>query len=204
MKRLLFLAAFGCLAACNSTASTDQAADRQARATRTAMNAADREVGMPRIVNFAQKKLLKNAYEDMDQTTVTYVYSQALDGKFVCLGQALGYGVSLGTQFTASQYPELVNVSGYNDKNNSSGYGTVQMLDQPEPNGLYVPSSGAATIVDLINPENGEAHTALVEPNVVTVPFKLPASVVNGQCPAEVKAEDVKDVKESSAATQLK
>jgi hypothetical protein len=80
------------------------------RATRTAMNAADREVGMPRIVNFAQKKLLKNAYEDMDQTTVTYVYSQALDGKFVCLGQAIGYGVSLGTQFTASQYPELVNV----------------------------------------------------------------------------------------------
>jgi hypothetical protein len=203
MRRFIMIASAVCaLAACDNYTPTDQAADRQAQATRSAMNAADREVGMPRIINFAQKKLLKNAYEDMDQTTLTYVYSQALDGKFVCLGQAIGYGVSLGTQFTASQYPQLVNIHGANSKDNASGYGYVEMLDQPEPNGLYQPNSGAATIVDLIDPATGQAHTALVEPNVVTVPFKLPASTVNGVCPAEVAADKVKDVKETSVTNQ--
>jgi hypothetical protein len=183
---------------CNDSPS-DPAAARQAQATVTAMNAADREVGMPRITNYAQRKLLKNAYEDMDQTTLTYVYSQALDGKFICLGQALGYGVSLGTQFTAGQYPQYLGGDGPTDP----ARGTY-MIDQPEPNGLYVPTTGAATIVDLINPKNGEAHTALVEPNVVTVPFELPASVVNVPCPQDVDPSQVKDVKETSVASQLK
>jgi hypothetical protein len=193
MKKFLLLIPF-LLSSCGWQ-STDPAAQRQAEATRSSMNAADRQVGMPRIVNYAQRKLLKNAYEDMDQTTLTYVYSQGLDGKFVCLGQALGYGVSLGTQFTASQYPQYIVMPNTNN--------VTEMMDQPEPNGLYQPTSGAATIVDLINPDTGEAHTALIEPNVVTVPFKLPASVVTSQCPSDVDPAKVKDVKETSLATQL-
>jgi hypothetical protein len=206
MKRTLLLIVGTALAltACSDYQPTDPAAARQANATRTAMNAADREVGMPRMLNFAQRKLLKNAYEDMDQTTLTYVYTQALDGKFVCLGQALGYGVSLGTQFTASQYPQLVNIHGANSGDNLSGYGYVEMLDQPEPNGLYSPTSGEATIVDLINPTNGEAHTAIMEPRIVTVPFELPASSVEVACPGDVDPAKVHDVKETSVATQLK
>lgn len=168
----------------------DAAADRQTTSTKTTMDAADREVGMPRIHNFAQRKLLKNAYEDMDQTTLTYVYTQALDGKFVCLGQALGYGVALGTQFTAPYY------------NTDWTHGVAQM-PQADPNMLYMPSSGEATIVDLINPTNGEAHTAVMEPRIVTLPFELPASAVTTPCPADVDPSKVKDVKETSAAVQL-
>ena len=177
---------------------SDPAASRQAKATATAMNAADREVGMPRMVNYAQRKLLKNAYEDMDQTTLTYVYTQALDGKFVCLGQALGYGVSLGTQFTASQYPQYI--PGMSPGQYQGGW----MIDQPEPNGLYSPSSGEATIVDLINPVNGEAHTAIMEPRIVTLPFELPSTSVSVPCPGDVDPAKVKDVKETSLANQLK
>lgn len=199
MTKLKIILLAGCIAPLllandGGCSSSDPAAERQAQATRQGMNAADREVGMPRIAHFAQRKLLKNAYEDMDQTTLTYVYSQGLDGKFVCLGQALGYGVSLGTQFTAGQYPQYVSNS-----DNAGAAGTF-MIDQPEPNGLYSPTTGAATIVDLINPANGEAHTAVVEPNIVTVPFELPASVVTAACPTDVDPSRVKDVKETSAA----
>lgn len=169
----------------------DSAASREAQATLSLADAADREAGMPRIVNFAQRKLLKNAYEDMDQTTLTYVYSQGLDGKFICLGQALGYGVSLGTQFTAPHRIEY---------HSDTGGGNV-LADQPEPTSLYSPSSGAATIVDLINPKNGEAHTAVVEPNIVTVPFQLDPAVVTSKCPENVDPSKVKDVKEASVAT---
>lgn len=200
MKTLLIAAlAATALTGCGyQRGDMDNAGVRQSQATMRAMDAADRETGMPRMVNYAQKKLLKNAYEDMDQTTLTYVYSQGLDGKFVCLGQAIGYGVSLGTQFTPPEYPRYVRFG----PQDAAADGTYT-LALPEPNGLYQPSSGAATIVDLINPENGEAHTALIEPNVVTIPFKLPASVVTAPCPSDVDPAKVKDVKETSVATQL-
>ena len=48
------------------TDDTPDSQSRQAQATFQAANAADREAGYPRIANFAQRKLLKNAYEDMD------------------------------------------------------------------------------------------------------------------------------------------
>jgi hypothetical protein len=166
------------------------------------MDAADRETGMPRMVNFSQRKLLKNAYEDMDQTTLTYVYTQGLDGKYVCMGQALGYGVSLGTQFTAATYPQRIAIP-YSDGTYPAGYGDIYSQEQPEPNGLYSPSSGEATIVNLVNPENGEAHTAIVEPRIVTIPFKLPSSVVSVPCPEDVDPTKVVDVKEKSVAVQL-
>lgn len=197
MKRLLFIPLAAFLMANNGgcTPETDKASSRQASATRTAMDNADREVGMPRIVNYAQRKLLKNAYEDMDQTTLTYVYLQGLDGRLVCIGQALGYGVSLGTQFTAPEYPQHVKMP-------ENVADVTEMLAQPDPNGLYQPDTGAATIVNLINPSNGEAHTALIEANVQTVPFKLPVSVVAIACPGDVDPSKVHDTKETSLVKQ--
>lgn len=197
MKQFVLISALA-LAGCGT--GGDPAATRQALQTSKAMDAADRETGMPRMMNYAQRKLLKNAYEDMDQTTLTYVYTQALDGKFVCLGQALGYGVSLGTQFTAPEYPKYIRSDGSDATPRSDTY----MLAQPEPNGLYMPNSGEATIVDLVNPTNGEAHTAVMEPRIVTLPFELPTSAVEVPCPNDVDPAKVKDVKETSVAAQLK
>jgi hypothetical protein len=99
MKNILIAASVLALAGCSESPSPQSADERQREATATSLDAADREIGMPRIVNFSQRKLLKNAYEDMDQTTLTYVYAQALDGRFLCLGQAIGYGVSMGPLF---------------------------------------------------------------------------------------------------------
>lgn len=189
MKRILPLIALASLAGCKND-PTPTADTRQREATKVALDAADREIGMPRIANYSQRKLLKNAYEDMDQTTLVYVYTQALDGRFVCLGQAVGYGVSLGTQFTAPYYL----TGGYQDN-----YGQVP---QAEPNGLFMPESGAATIVNLVDPVTGAARTALVEPNVVTIPFKLPATSVAVPCPGDVDPSKVHDAKEASTIKQ--
>jgi hypothetical protein len=190
MKRILVLAAVAALAGCSGQTPPD-ADQRQAAAQKQSLDSADREIGMPRIANYSQRKLLKNAYEDMDQTTLTYVYSQALDGRFVCLGQAVGYGVMGGTQFTSPTRWDWV----------GKGYGYLER-PQPEPNGLFQPSSGAATIVNLINPATGEARTALVEPDVVTIPFKLPASAVAVPCPGDVDPATVRDAKETSVVKQ--
>ena len=190
MRYLYIIVPLALLSACGDPRAPD-ADQRQSKAQAQSLENADREIGMPRIANFAQRKMLKNSYEDMDQTTLTYVYVQSLDGKFVCLGQGVGYGVMSGTQFTApTQYSWVNDRVGYQER------------PQAEPNGLFTPTSGAATIVNLINPANGEAHTALIEPNVVTLPFKLPASVVNVPCPGDIDPAKVKDVKETSAIKQ--
>lgn len=179
------------LTACGE-APTTTADKRQAQATEVAMDALDRETGMPRIVNGAQRKLLKNAYEDMDQTTLVYVYAQSMDGRFICLGQAVGYGVSLGTQFTAPTTPEMPGVA-------ERG---IYARPQPEPNGLFMPESGAATIVNMVDPVTGKSRTALVEPNVITIPFKLPPAAVSIQCPGDVDPNKVTDGKETSVVKQ--
>lgn len=189
---ILALPLVALLGACSEPQKKDSAAQRQAAATRTAMDNADREIGMPRIANYAQRKLLKNAYEDMDQTTLTYVYTQGIDGRFVCLGQSVGYGVSLGTQFTAPYVNEYPGVA-------ERG---IAQQPQPEPNGLYMPDSGAATIVNLVDPVTGLARTALIEPNVVTTPNKLPATAVSVPCPSDTDPSKVVDVKEASAIKQ--
>lgn len=197
MKKLLLFPVCALLLANAGSCSpdTDQAAARQAQATSTSMDNADRQIGMPRITHFEQRRLLKNAYEDMDTTVLAYVYSQGIDGRFICMGQSLGYGVSLGTSFTAPEYPQYVQMP-----NNVAN--VTEKIAQPEPNGLYPPSSGEATIVDLINPKNGEAHTALIEPRIVTVPFELPTQIVSIPCPPDVDPSKVVDVKETSAHAQ--
>lgn len=192
MKKVILIASVLALAGCEN-APKQNADDRQAVAQAAALDAADREIGLPRIVNFAQRKLLKNAYEDMDQTTLTYVYVQSLDGRFVCLGQAIGYGVSMGTQFTR---PEAVL-----DRGDGAGNGPV-IVSQAEPNGLFMPTNGSATIVNLIDPATGKARTSLIEPNVVTSPNKLPASAVAVQCPSDVDPAKVTDAKETGAVKQ--
>lgn len=197
MKAIFLLPTISVLVACSQVPAGDQATKRQADATRVAMNAADREIGMPRISNFAQRKLLKNAYEDMDQTTLTYVYVQSLDGRFLCLGQAIGYGVSLGTHFTAPEYPQWI-IDNSRDGPQSGTY----VLAQVDPNGLYMPDSGAATIVNLIDANTGVASTSLIEPNVITTPNKLPSGVVSVACPGDVDTASVKDAKEKSAVQQ--
>lgn len=189
------------LSACMPVEGSNPAGTRQAKATTAAMDAADREIGMPRIANFAQRKLLKNAYEDMDQTTLTYVYTQAMDGLFICLGQSVGYGVSMGTQFTAPTYPQMIRVP-YGNGTDSTLAGGVYEQAQPEPNGLFMPESGAATIVNLIDPTTGKARTTLMEPDVITTPNKLHAGAVKVQCPGDVDPAKVQDAKESSVVNQ--
>lgn len=199
MTRILMMAVMAMsLSGCMETESSNPAGERQATATRQNMDGADKQVGMPRITHYTQRKLLKNAYEDMDQVIITYAYTQGLDGKFLCIGQSLGYSVSLGTQFTAPTYPQYIYLKNAGD----GGHGGVYDQAQPEPNGLYMPNSGDSSIVNLIDPKTGHAHTSTFESHVNTVPFKLPSSVVSAECPPEVDPASVVDEKEVSTHKQ--
>ena len=205
MRKLIFSAAMVTLlvslSSCGAPPSSDPAAARQADQTRKTMDVADRAVGFPSITNFAQKTMLRNSYEDMDQTTLVWIYAQGIDGRLVCYGQAVGYGVPYGTQFTA---PKAMQWVPYPDSvQHSNGYGSYEMMDQPEPNGLYMPSGAAeATILNWVDPKTGSAHTALSEPRLVTIPFRVKGRAVAIDCDDEVDPGKVTDAHETSLVKQ--
>jgi hypothetical protein len=184
---ILIAAAALAIGACNK--DTNPAATRQAEATRQLTDQADRMVGMPRITRYTQRRQLKNAYEDMDAVVLTYAYSQDLSGKYVCLGQALGYGIPFAAQFTAPTYPQRIRTPG-------TGTDSINIYEQaqPEPNGLYMPDQASATVLRLIDSVTGQAKTALIEQDILTVPFQLPPQAVSAPCPAPVDPRRVVEV----------
>lgn len=155
------------LVACEPSPTKSTADQRQAQQTAQLTAEADRQTGMPAMVNFQEKKLLKSLYELRDQADlITYAYITTLDGRLVFLGQCVGYGLPYSTQYSN---PERV-VANRTFGNGGSIYGT---LPQPEPNGLFIPEGLSATWLQMLNPETGDVLPVYVEQEIIVSPFKL-------------------------------
>lgn len=170
MKKIIAFAAIVALGACSESGpSADQI---EQEATKKIANAASREVGMPAITNFYEKRLLKEIYERRDQSDLgTFAYVQGLDGRLTCLGRAIGYGVPYSTQFSNP-------VRSLDDK---SFDGSDTILPQPEPNGLFTPEGMTATWLQLVD-ANGDIHVVYVEPTIVVSPVALTGPAVAAGC----------------------
>lgn len=136
-------------------------------------------VGMPAIANFTEKRQLKALYELRDTANlVTYTYYLDLNGKRhkVCPTTSIGFGVPYATQYTAPK--ALVMRKGAYPAN--SGYDQEAVWtrieqDQPEPNGLYMPTSADGTWVVCLHPTTKEPAPTYVEPRVVVYLFEMPS-----------------------------
>jgi len=136
---------------------------RQAQETQKRLLEADKQIGMPDIVNFTERRLARDILELRDQESLlTYTYLVSLEGKLVFLGESIGYGLPYSVQFTN---PEVV------VHHRQTEYGT---LPQADPNGLFMPDGLSATWILLKDPDSGEARPTYVEPSIVVSPFKLP------------------------------
>lgn len=163
MKKLLMMVVL-CLSLVGcSGKNTDS---EQAKKTEQAMAEADRQVGMPNITNFSERKLLKRVYELRDQENlVMYAYTQGLDGQLIFLFKCMGYGVPYAAQYTNPQkYTPVYNKNGTWD--------TSLLMPQPEPNGIFIPDSSEGTWLLVID-EKGNTHPVYCEPRVVVSPVKI-------------------------------
>jgi hypothetical protein len=161
MKRLILLCVC-CVALTGCVENVPDADKRQAAETKKRLLDADKQVGMPDIVNFTERRLARDILELRDQESLcTYTYLVSLEGKLVFLGESIGYGLPYSVQFTN---PEVV-VRDY-----QSSFGTIPQAD---PNGLFMPDGLAATWILLKDPESGEARPTYVEPEIVVSPIKL-------------------------------
>jgi len=153
-KRLILIAIIVFFAGCIGEADRDQA-----RQTEKLMLEVNRQVGMPNIINFQQKKLMKMVYELCDkENLITYAYIKSdYQGKLFFIGKCVGFGIPFSAQYTNP------------DRYHSTGV----VLSQPDPNGLFMPTSSSATWLMMIDPTTGKPRPVYIEPEIVVSPFPL-------------------------------
>jgi hypothetical protein len=129
------------------------------RYTTSQMREAANQVGMPSIDNYFEKRLAKQIFELRDNSElITFAYTVNLEGKFVYIGKAIGYGLPYSVQYTN---PEEYIYTG-------------TTIPQADPNGLYMPAGLSATWLVLINEKTGAQEIVYTEPSIVVTQSKLP------------------------------
>lgn len=142
---------------------SNYADQKQEKATAVLMAEAERQVGMPHITRFTQKKLMKMIQEECDrEDLICYAYMKSdYTGQLIFVGKCVGYGIPFSAQFTN---PERIA---------DSYQGGYAILPQPDPNGLFMPTSSSATWLMMIDPQTGKPRVTYFEPEIVVSPFPL-------------------------------
>jgi len=119
----------------------------------------------PNITKWTEAKQLKKIYELRDDSKlICYLYTKSeRTGKYIFEGRCQGFGIPYSTQFSNPE--KVVN---YEDELDESLYeepaGTIA---QPEPNGLFMPTSSSATWIIMID-EKGNTEVQYYE-SLITV-----------------------------------
>lgn len=131
--------------------------------TSETLREANNQIGLPAIVNFQEKKLMKQIYELRDQEDlICFAYYLDMNGGKHFLGKCIGYGIPYSTQFSNPQ--KQVYRGGH-----GQSFGS---MPQAEPNGLFMPDGLSATWLLLLD-EKGNPHPIYIESEIIVSPFKL-------------------------------
>jgi hypothetical protein len=164
--RIQFLFAFilaMIVAACNLDPSVSELESQRQSAQLQEMV---RQIPAPAIKNFAEKRLLKAAYEARDDMkTLNYLYTfSEYSGKWIYIGRCFGMPMPYSTQYNSPQHMETFNIRG--------GY-TSELTAQAEPNGIFPPASAEGTMVAIPDPKTGEPRIAYFEMRIEAFPIKI-------------------------------
>ena len=142
------------------------AEQQQTEQTNIILDEINREIGLPNMVNFQQKKLMKMIYELSDkEDLICYAYIKSdYQGKLMFIGKCVGFGVPFSAQYTNPQKLQAFDVPGGWQR---------EIISQADPNGLYMPTSSSATWLMMIDPKTSETRPVYLEPEIVVSPFPL-------------------------------
>jgi hypothetical protein len=164
MKKLLFaIPLIALLAACDPRPPTSNQIERRKQEELSKQGV--ETVGFPAIVNFAEKRMMKDIIEKRDQMQPTYTYIVDMNGKPHKICDSLGYGLPYATQYTNPQARQTTALS--------DGSRTSDVIAQADPNGLYSPSSADGTWVMCLNPKTKKAEPQYIEPRIITTTYPL-------------------------------
>ncbi|WP_275552677.1 hypothetical protein [Tenacibaculum piscium] len=171
MRNLLLALIIALFASCNGVRKEPSSDKSQQQQTEQSLQDANKQIGMPAIVNFQERKLFKQILELRDQEKlITYCYLvNEISGKVgQFLGKGIGYGIPAATQFTSPQ--KLVDVTHYGIDSYQSNDAAV--IPQADPNGLFMPTATSATWYMLLD-KKGKPHPVYIEPLIIVSPIKL-------------------------------
>jgi predicted small lipoprotein YifL len=132
-----------------------------------AMKEMVKQTGVPAILNFQEKKMMKMLYEIRDQEDLlcyAYLMNQMTGEIGAFIGNCIGYGLPASTQYSN---PEK------RVKQSSASSGYHYNIPQAEPNGLFMPEGLSATWLMMIDPETSEPRAVYIEPLIIVSPFPL-------------------------------
>lgn len=175
MKQLFkvsFILMFAVMLMASDCSQEKPSADKsQSKATERSLAEANRQIGMPAVKNYQERKFAKMIFELRDQENlICYAYLvNVMSGEVgQYLGQCIGYGLPYAVQFTNPD--KIVDVQDYGINSYQSNDGLV--VAQADPNGLFMPTSSTATWLLLLDKE-GKPHPVYVEPEIIVSPFPL-------------------------------
>lgn len=132
----------------------------------------NRQVPLPGITNFFEKRMVKMLYELRDNPEYrTYTYIVTMNGTFIKMCDSIGMGINASIQFSNPVRPTDLTETA---KRDFAGY-QLDQAPQAEPNGLFMPEGLSATYAMCLNPADGELAPIYVEPNMVVSPFPYKA-----------------------------
>src|SRR5271157_1288009 len=141
----------------SSPSATEVEARKQEQMTKQGIQ----QVGMPAIINYQEKRVLKQILELRDTAIVTVTYIVDLNGKLHKVCDSIGYGIPYATQFTN---PGVIH---------GDEYHSLVVLPQADPNGLYSPPSAEGTWVQCTDPATKKLSVVYLEPRVIVSPYPL-------------------------------
>lgn len=156
---------------CDQQPQKPTADKEQQLKTEMAMREANRQVGMPAIVNFQEKKNLKWIYELCDQEDFichVYLFNSMTGEVGQYLGKCIGYGIPYSAQFS-----NPIKASKMRGDFGQYASEETYTTGQPEPNGLFKPEGLSATWLIMIDPKTKKPRPVYIEPEIIVSPFKL-------------------------------
>lgn len=159
---------------CDAPQNTPDTDTTQKNQQEEMLKQANDQNGLPNIVNFQEKKMLKQIMELTDKTDlVCYVYSfSEYTGKYNYIGKSIGFGIPYGTEYTNPEKVDTVDGGQYSARNPFT-------LPQADPNGLFKATDVQATWICMIDDTTGEKYIMYSEPNMTISAHKLPKAVLN-------------------------
>lgn len=171
----------------------DTSDDKMARQTEKMMGEASRQIGMPGISNFQQKKTLSTIYELCDdENLICYAYMKnEMTGMLKYFGKCFGYGIPFSAQFSNPEVYKRVKPANADD----SSHWSYELIPQAEPNGLFMPESSSATWVIRVDEVTNKGHVIYAEPLLTISPTKLPSYIVENYAEVERYEKELKETK---------
>lgn len=164
MKSLLLLLSLTLVSCIEFRARTTDEIQKQK--TEKMVAESNRQLGLPNITKFTEKRFMKMIYELRDKETSTYSYFMDMSGKLHFLCESIGYGIPAAVQYVSPQ--KLA-------KADCGQYCNETPMPQPEPNGMFMPDGLDATYVLCVDPK-GNLHPVYSEPKLIVSPFPLRAA----------------------------